>query len=283
MRKGTRSPLKLLTSPISCLQDAKSRGADGQLGQEKEAPLQVRAQLRTHSLQRVLGGVPTGGQLTGLRRPQGPTRRAHPLSARPSPQGPICFEQIPLLLPPEPEPGQAAQGSGGGFSFHKDLSDPGSLQEILEASITMHCFQPPRVPGHRKEVPVALCFPKGLGRGAARSTLRPERGTERLPWVRTMACKPVRTAFFTDLFLMRLLRSHTCDGSRGLRVQVPTLTFSSQGSQASPALGPFSSARPLSAPNAPALMGPWSRHPAFWKTVSPLAASVLAVGPACLV
>lgn len=67
---------------------------------------------------RACGEVPptqSRGPVDRAPEPHGPTRRAHPLPARPSPQGPICFEQIPLLLPPEPEPGQAAQGSGGGF------------------------------------------------------------------------------------------------------------------------------------------------------------------------
>lgn len=56
--KDTRSPLKPLASQVSFLLDAKSRGADSQRGQEKEAHLQVRAQLSSRSLQSMLGGAP---------------------------------------------------------------------------------------------------------------------------------------------------------------------------------------------------------------------------------
>lgn len=84
-------------------------------------------------LQRVLGGDLTQSQEaggSGSRGPLGPTSREHSLLVRPFPQGPRAN------IPPESDPGQAAGASGEGF--HKDLFSPRPLQEILEASITMH-------------------------------------------------------------------------------------------------------------------------------------------------
>lgn len=55
-------------------------------------------------------------------------------------------------------------GSAGfsGDVFTKTCLAPGPLQDILEASITMHCFRLLRGPGH---VPMALLLSKGTGPG----------------------------------------------------------------------------------------------------------------------
>lgn len=132
-----------------------------------------------------LGGDPhpePGGWWTGCKGPLSPVSREHPLPVRPSPQGPRA-NSPPAA--PGPDPGQAARGSLGRV-FTKTRPGPGLLQETLEASITMHCFRPPRGPGHRKEVPVALVLSRGTGPGGPWELHGPEKGTEKLPWVRVM-------------------------------------------------------------------------------------------------
>lgn len=182
-RTGTRFPLRSLTSQIPFLLDAKAEQLMASWGQAWNPPL-GRSPAQHPLTAEDAGKRPpprAGGWWTGLQRPHGPMSREHPLPARPSPQGPVCFEQNPSCCLLSPSLARQHRALRGGFS-QRPVRPLGHCRKSWRPASQCIASGCQEVPGHRKKVLVALVLSKGTGTGGPQEC--PERG----PW----AFKPVR-------------------------------------------------------------------------------------------
>lgn len=173
---------------MSCLLDAESRRAGGQLGSGEPATVRATAPPAEDAGGRA---PPRAWRPVGraLEVPRPNEQRAPTSGIGPLPKVPFALSNAPLLPPagPDPDPGQAARGSPGSIST-KPRPAPGLLQEILEASMTMHCFRPPSGPRAQER---GASGPNSSQRDRARRSPG-VLGVERLLWVKGGAFRPLR-------------------------------------------------------------------------------------------